>query len=70
MNLLAGGSWAWSGWAGSWGRSSTSTMDRDTLGVGSGGGGAVGPLLGVSTTLPLQQGTVEDNHYQIQNYGI
>ena len=45
-------------------------MDRDTLGVGSGGGGAVGPLLGVSTTLPLQQGTVEDNHYQIQNYGI
>ena len=42
-------------------------MDRDTLGVGSGGGGAVGPLLGVSTTLPLQQGIVEDNHYQIMN---
>ena len=42
-------------------------MDRDTLGVGSGGGGAVGPLLGVSTTLPLQQGTVEDNHCQIKN---
>jgi len=31
----------------------TSTMERETLGAGSGGGGADGPLLGVTTTLPL-----------------
>ena len=34
--------------------SATSTMDRDTLGAGSGGGGAEGPELGVNTTLPLK----------------
>jgi len=31
----------------------TSTIERDTLGTGSGGGGAGGPLEGVTTTLPL-----------------
>ena len=32
----------------------TSTIDKETLGTGKGGGGAGGPLEGVTTTLPLK----------------